>query len=515
MTCAPGTARWATALVVALAIAVGALLQAQVQLGPDLGWLLRSARLMLEGRRFGVDIFEPNLPVAWYLSMPAALAVDHLGIAEVTAIRAWTWVLAGIGLVTARACLLGAGDASGRALAEFAAAAIAACILVGGSFGQREHLAFALSLPYLTCARLRWDGRPPPAPPALMAGALAGIAFAIKPVFVLVPAIVESSAYAFGRGQWRLLRRETLAMAAVGVAVAAAVLAFAPAYLERVVPAAFATYWAYDSPLVYLVDDYPVLPWVFVAWLAAALSSRSVARASLIWFAAFAAWSLGYFLQGKGFDYHGFPAMACALVLTAGALAMLGARLRAASVAACAVLLLAAGLVAADAWRWFRDATDLGSPQSRATVRRELVATLGALGVGPGVRVFSFSTNPYPAFPALNYLGAEWVGPDMAQFLLPAWVRRNEVQDESQLMAIDAAMALQRRHVRLAVLEGRPQFILVNNRSRSASPGGVGAGRIDYLAIFGTDPELAEAFARYRRVAKVGAVQVLALEAPP
>lgn len=512
---APGTARLATALIVALSLAAGALVQAQVQLGPDLGWLVRSARLLLAGRQFGIDIFEPNLPVAWYLSMPAALAVEHLGIAEVTALRAWTWVLAGLGLLTARACLLAAGGDNRRALAEFALAAIAVCLLVGGSFGQREHLAFALSLAYLTCARLRSDGLSLPAPLALMAGALAGIAFAIKPVFVLVPVVVELSACAFGRGRWRLLRRETVAMAAAGAATAAVVLAFAPAYLVHVVPAALATYWAYDSPLLYLIDDFPVPSWIFVAWLVATLADRSVPRASLVWFAAFAAWSLSYVLQGKGFDYHGFPAMACALVVTAGALERLAGRLRNVSLAAAVVSLLAAGLVAADAWRWYRNATDLGSPQSRAAVRGELVVTLGALGVGPGVKVFSFSTNPYPAFPALNHLGAEWVGPDMAQFLLPAWIRRNEVQDESRRAAIDAAMAIQRRHVRIAVLEGGPQFILVNNRSRSASPGGVGTAHVDYFAIFGSDPELATAFARYRQVAKVGAVQVLALEPTP
>ncbi len=124
-----------------------------------------------------------------------------------------------------------------------------------------------------------------------------------------------------------------------------------------------------------------------------------------------------------------------------------------------------------------------------------------------------FSTNPYPAFPTLNNLGADWAGPDMAQFLPPAWLRKDEVTDARQHEAIDAAMMVQREHVRRAMLDGEPDFILVSRRSRSGSPQDAGMRYIDYFAVFGSDPALATAFARYTKVADQGSVQVYARDA--
>jgi len=513
----------ASFLIIAVAITFGAWIQDAVLLGSDLGWLMRSVRLMSEGQRFGVDIFEANLPVTWYLCLPAAWAVDIFGLSEVTAIRLWIWIVAGVSLLVARACNLQAGDRSYRTLAELAAAAVAACILVGPSFGQREHLALLLSLPYLFVVRLLSSDTPTGSRHAIAAGVLAGVAFSIKPIFVMIPLAVELALLGLRRRQWKWIRLETLSLAIAGLASAGGALMLAPDYLREVVAVTYATYWAYDSPVGAMLAAYPVATIAFVGWTAALLADRRIARASLVWFAAFAAWTASYFIQHRGFDYHGYPALACAFVLSAGAFAILAGRLREAAVrvpdaarigplrlkliAGAAMLLVTMYALVSDTRLWFRS-TQENWQLSRSAARKEVVALLDTLGIGRGQSVFAFSTNPFPAFPSLNYLGADWVGPDMAQFLLPAWLRRDEARDAAHRAAIDAAMAIQREHVRRALVDGDPDVILMNRWSRGASPHAAGMKRIDYFAIFGADPAVAAALDRYRKVAELRGTEV-------
>ena len=511
---------------VAISLTVGVLIQEQVLLSSDVGWLIRSVRLMLEGQRFGVELFEPNLPVMWYLCLPAALGVEYLGLSEVTAIRAWIWILAGLSLMVARACVLNSHDRDHRILAEFSIAALAGCALIEGSFGQREHLAFLLSLPYLFVVRLRYEDVHIPRSHAGLAGAMAGIAFSIKPVFVLVPAAVELAIWLSHRARSRLIRIETIAMAVAGILAVAVSIVLAPDYLRTVVPVTYATYWAYDVPTSWLFDGYPVAWTMFLGWAIAVVVNREIARWSLPWFAILCGWTATYFFQGRAFDYHAFPVLASALVLSAGALAALVASMRdhvtgrwaewigrpqfLKTAAAAIVVLLTAIPVLTDVHVWYRAQTDPDWVLSRTVSRTQLIARLQSLGVTEKSSILSFSTHPYPAFPTVNYLRAKWIGPDMAQFLLPAWLRRNEVNDAERRAAIDAAMAVQRQHVRTAMLEGMPDFILVNPLGRLGSAEGAGVKRIDFFRIFGTDPALADALSRYDKVGETRGVQIYA-----
>ncbi|MGH8250241.1 MAG: hypothetical protein ACREVI_06015 [Steroidobacteraceae bacterium] len=503
--------------IIFLSLLGGAWIQSKVTLGADIGWLIRSVRLMFEGQRFGVDIFEPNLPVTWYLCMPAAWMVEYLGLGEVSAIRLWIWIVAGISLLVARACIIRSGDRSYVLLAEFSAAAVAACILVGASFGQREHLAFLLAAPYLFVVRLKSGGTTVESRNAAVAGVLAGIAFSIKPVFAAIPLIVELALFVFRRVQMRLIRPETLAMAVAGCVSFFGTIFLAPGYLAHVVPATYATYWAYDSPAHLLLAGYPVAVAVMLAWLVAAIADSRMLHALLVWLAAFGAWTVSYFFQRRGFDYHGFPAVACAFVISVSMLAMLVYYMRTTPgqltsttavawkrikiVAGAALILITSPSLADGAYYWFRGSRE-NWQFSRTAMREEMIGFFGSLGVMQGRSVFVFSTNPFPAFPTLNYLDADWVGPDIAQYLLPAWLRKKEVRDPERVQAIDAAMVIQREHVRQSIVEGKPDVILVSSRSRSGSIHGTGTARIDYFSIFGADPAVANALGRYRKVAE-------------
>ena len=57
----------------------GNYLQARVHLNHDVSWIAHSARWLLRGQPFGTGVLDPNPPMAWYLSMPAA-ALAELGL---------------------------------------------------------------------------------------------------------------------------------------------------------------------------------------------------------------------------------------------------------------------------------------------------------------------------------------------------------------------------------------------------------------------------------------------------
>ncbi|MGQ0384615.1 MAG: hypothetical protein ACT4UP_08060 [Gammaproteobacteria bacterium] len=524
-------ARLASLGVGAGALLLGAWLQGQVLLSSDVGWLIRSVRLMAEGQRFGSELFELNLPIVWYLCLPAAWLVTNFDLGEVEAIRAWIWVLIAASLLVTRVCVLASSRRNGAAWLEYAAMAIAGSVLAASSFGQREHLALVLSLPYMVLAHDRSSGATVRRGPAIAGGIVSGIAFAIKPLFVIVPIFIELVMLATLRREWKLFRPESIAMVLAGLACVLVVLVFAPEYLTQVVPMVYATYWAYDLPMDRVLPGFAVALPVLLGWLAALTVDPRLLRGYAVWLAGFLAWTATYFIQSRAFDYHGFPALASAFVLSVGFSARMFSRVvdppgtppaprwgirRWHAAFALAMVVFTTWPLVDDVRTWYRAAIEEDWPLTRAQTRREVIERVRALGIGPGDSVLAFSTHPFPAFPTLNYLGADWVGPDMAHFPLPAWIRRDEVQDPDRLSAVEAAMATQRQHVRQALLQAKPDYLFVDiGLGRAGSPHAAGLSRIDYFRIYGSDPEVATALARYRTVAEVRQIRILVRDDGP
>ncbi len=72
---------------------IGILIQSTVYLNHDVGWVLRTASWMLQGKEFGRDIVDPSPPLIWYLSLPPALAASFTGLSEPTAFRLFAFLL--------------------------------------------------------------------------------------------------------------------------------------------------------------------------------------------------------------------------------------------------------------------------------------------------------------------------------------------------------------------------------------------------------------------------------------
>jgi hypothetical protein len=477
---------------------------------------------MLDGARFGRDIVDVNPPLIWFVSLPAAWLVNLGLLTESEALRVYVWILCTASLLLCFRLLRPlrlAGEVAESA-ALLMGAAFAMALLSGAAFGQREHLAFLLGLPYcmLTATRLRED-EISSLPLTIVCGVLAGVAFAFKPWFLAVPLLLELALLVRSRSLHAVWRAETVSLAATLLVYLLAVIVFAPGYIVDVVPMGVATYWAYDGSLPAWIHWRTPATAALLALAFLAVARRCPAHAVALG-AAFAGFSFSHWAQGKGFAYHAYPAMACAVtllsyatVLAARALATvrwpIGGWLKVV-MAACAVL------VALNFARiWYRPVSDWAILYDMhegviGDYRSRLIARINAT-VPRGARVYAFSTHPFPAFPTMSYTAAEWGSPMVDQFVIPAWLKRDQVQDPARKAAIGRAVRAQREQVLRDFERRPPAMVLV-----TTGPGRLGMVDRDFddLAFYTADPRFAALWKRYEETERFESMRVFVQRHP-
>jgi hypothetical protein len=223
---------------------------------------------------------------------------------------------------------------------------------------------------------------------ALLAGAVAAYGFAMKHWFVLIPVMCELALIARQRRDWRPVRPETVVMGAAAVAYAAAAVAFAPEFFQRIVPLVAMSYHGYgptsaNAPLA--------LVWflsVRAAWLLPVVLMLVLVRERrpLVWLMAVAAMMLAVtaVIQQKGFRYHYLPAEGLGLVVTV--LALVHARRAVALIGVTGLLMMLFAVLPA------RESLHFGGREIPRPFL-EPVATLQ-----PGERVQVIDTQPEAAF---------------------------------------------------------------------------------------------------------------------
>ena len=154
----------------------------------DVAAILSFSQRWLGGERLYTDLIDVNPPLIFVLNLiPAGIA-------------SWTQLDA---IEALRVCVFGYGAFAGwlafrvrdracEGVAErlFVDVLPALFLLAAGyDFGQREHLMALGALPYLLCAARRATGERPRG--RVAAALLASVAFALKPHFLAIPALVE------------------------------------------------------------------------------------------------------------------------------------------------------------------------------------------------------------------------------------------------------------------------------------------------------------------------------------
>jgi hypothetical protein len=470
---AAAAAPWPLFSAVLLTLAVTAL-RLTGTVDSDVASQLQIAQRIHEGARLYRDIIEINPPLWFWMALPVdrLAAVLHLEPAKV--------LIAAFGLLVALS--LAATD---RLLAHIARrqrtlflvyAALILAALPWMHVGQREQIVLVGVLPYAALMAARREGRAVSPFLALAIGIGAGLGFALKHYFLIVPGALELWLFACIGRRWRPLRPETLAIAGVGAAYAAA-LVVERNYLTRMVPLVRLAYGQFGPRSIrFLFNPYVDVAGMLFAFTAAharlLLKRRSSVAAAL--FVAGIAFVATYFIQFKGWPYHTIPLLGCASLALAALLAETASPPRLLRLFAPALLTLPLVASASEAIH--------PAPPNRDVL--EAVA-----GLKPRDEVgFLVRDTAIPSFISLQY---GFTNPSRYNGI---WMMNAVVDNELHGNPDPRIAAFGRQVVANTVADFRcrPPKRIIAERPRPGQRG------FDILAFYGRDPEFTELLSHYR-----------------
>lgn len=472
-------------------IAAVVFVRATGTVGPDVSWQLWIAHELNGGAGLYRDIIEANPPLWFWMAMP----VDRL--ASVIHIRADHLLILIIGCFAALSLaatdrILASISNQGRTLLlTYAALVILAMPWL--QFGQREQIVLIGTLPYAALIGARRSAVSVSTRLACLIGIGAGLSFALKHYFLLVPVLLELWLIAAERRKWRPFRAETLAIAGVGLLYAGTFAFFARDFFSVQLPLILLAYGVTGAERV--VDLFQPAVLTGLATLAlligcgrAVWSERSGFAGAMVVSAI--GFATAYFIQAKGWSYHAVPLAGCAAIALAACLTA-DTKPRAVVLAAPALLLLPL---------WIGAQQALGE-QRNADVERALT------GLHRGDSVGFIATDPALAWPVTLQRG----------FVYPSryygfWMMRAVVNNEGAGAPDRRLAGLGRQVVADTVHDFRclpPKRIIVARPSPEAAQ----SGDFDILNFFLRDPAFVRLIAHYRPVERTS-VEVFALESP-
>jgi len=323
-------AAWAGAaapLALALA-ALAAAIVAQASFGAiaDVSWMITISEKWLDGATPYVDFIETNPPAAILLYLPPVALARALGAHAEFVVAAWGFAACGVSALATAMILRRAGLLIELGPASLGAALFALTLLPGRAFDERDFFVALLGLPALAVAAARAAGATPGARSAAVAGLCMAAVVAIKPPYGLL--FVGPAAYlAARRGLATALRAgEYWLAAAAALAYGGIVVWRFPAYVSDVLPAVAAAYLPVREAARDLIVNAAVVAWAAFA-VALALVAGPRLRAPLVATPALAAVGAlaTFFIQGKGWLYQAYPALALIALAFGAALDRRGA----------------------------------------------------------------------------------------------------------------------------------------------------------------------------------------------
>jgi hypothetical protein len=487
-------ALFAHPLLVALAIiAVTVAIRAQGTVDGDVAWQLWIARQLNHGAHLYRDIVETNPPLWFWMALP----VDHLS--ALVQVRSDHVLVAVVGCAAALA--IAATDRLTRTIAAprrtllLAYASLIVIAMPWVEIGQREHIALIGALPYAALIAARRCGRAVPVSLALAVGAGGALGFALKPYFLVVPVILECWLIACQRGRWRPLRPEIVAVAGVGVGYSVALLALAHDYLTVVLPVLLLAYGATGAK--HWVDLFQPAVLTALASIVLLIANRRFMRsdgsgiAAALTLAA-VGFTIAYFVQAKGWNYHAIPMLACAAIALAAALAAGANPPRLLLFTAPALLLLPFSIALHHAEQ---------EPASTHDVARALA------GVKSGEAVGLISTDPSFGWPAVLQRGLRFPLRYNGFWMMQAIVT-NELRGGRDPRLTQLGRKVARETA--ADFECTPPLRIVVDRP---TPEQARGGAFDILDFFMREPQFAALLSHYRPIQRTS-VETFALAVP-
>jgi hypothetical protein len=472
---------------------------------PDTGFLLDAAGRVLDGARLYVDVVEINPPLVVGLNALAVQAARALGVSDILAYRLGVTaiLLAALALSSLWLRRLLPDDV-GLQRAVVLLIAFVLFPLAGPDFGEREHLVLALLVPYVLLATARSLGQPVTPVQGVCTAVVAGVAFALKPHFLLAWLVLEAWLRGTRRVQRWALLPETAGIAGVLASCLLLMAVLTPEYFDlvRLLAGSYSRFLPEPFWHLLVTGTGSVLT-LFALLTFAAL--RREARHPALWISlalATGACLVAGAAQQKGLRYHLYPGFALATVLL-GLVALDGTRAAGNRVRllyrtlAIAVLAASIAVVSLD---------ELAAASGRAvdSDREEferMVRLVHSRAADESVFVMSYHIRS--AYPLINYSGAR-----SASRFPHLWILASEYLDELRRERPlryheRSEMSPTERYLNQAVLqdlEKRPKLLLVFRPARDLPLNGY--RRLDYVAYFRREPEIGMILQEYQLIAE-------------
>ncbi len=486
---------------VLLSILVCTLVQFNVPINHDIGWILFGAERMTQGAVYGRDIIEPNPPFIWFLNLPVVWLAQGLGRPSYEVYRVAILLGATAGLYQIYVNL----NMTRRKEDCLLAWQVVGCIaffcfaFAWRDFGQREYISLFCILVFASTNIVRLRGLTPGAVSAITAGILAAIGILLKPYLLFIPAVMGLySLYRSGLKVFTWIEYYALAVSII-IALTSTVL-FAPAYLTEVIPLITDLYWGFNEAKMDIIGAYKSLFLALLAWVAILSVNRfRLSSEQVILLIVALGFAFSFLWQSKGYTYHVFPVY---VTVAIGILATANApdrsfqssviRPRASrSILYLILLMLFVGFGLPAALWSIRETGEAGPLQLRQTRISAEVEKLAAN------RTFTaFSTHPFPGFPTALVVSARWVGRSNSHMAIPAIVKSRtdrHVRDEG-------LEKFARSEVMLTLETFSPHLVLVDRRKVQHA---IADRPFDFTAFYSEDLKFAELWEKYRKVSSV------------
>jgi hypothetical protein len=294
-----------------------AAIAAQVHFGAvgDVSWMITICEKWLDGGTPYVDFIETNPPASILLYMPAVALSRLIGARPEALVAASGFAAVGAALWLSAAILRRAGLIAQIGPATLGLALVALTILPGRTFDERDFFVTLFALPYLALTAARATHAPVDWRHVGIVGLCAGAMIAIKPPYGLV-AVAAAAVLARRAGLATLMRAGEYWLAAALLTLYAAVIVWRfPAYGAEIAPTVLAAYLPVRQSIMELIGNTAVVPWFALAGLLCLLAGPRL-RAPLVAMAA--AGAIGalavFFVQGKGWLYQAYPALALGII---------------------------------------------------------------------------------------------------------------------------------------------------------------------------------------------------------
>lgn len=476
---------WALALACSGFLAFALVFHSLVPLPSDVSYFVLADARIMDGAVPYVDILETNPPLAFWITLPPVWLARLLQQPTHIVFVAYACLTIAAGLAVTRLVLRSAGEASANTTLLLLASAAALTLVPAEAFGQREHFAALLVLPYLAAAAQLAEGRRPGAALCILAGVLGGTGMAFKPYLLAIPALVEAFLL-WERREWRqLFRAETLAMAGVLAIYPLLVWQFTPEYFGAIVPLALKTYGAFEISYLETLARQPVV--VLGLFLGVAgyliLHSNPPRRGDWVWIAASAGGFAYYLVQAKGWPYQLLPALVFAAIPLLANAARLPKFIARAAILACFVIVVTKALL-----------LFVGTQNQRIAYVDRLLA-----GHKPQ-RLMALTYDLGLLFPYVETRGIVWSGRFQSLWMMPAAAR--ELLPAAQR---DAVVAQTAAFVAQDLDRWKPDVVIVDRRSDTPRLQG---HEIKYVAWFSRSADFVQAWSSYRLVNSDGYFEV-------